>query len=395
MPIFSLAELAEDAGGTTVNFGKSLATGARNFACGLYRDYSGWAIGQAQQGTVGGRFVKGVWDTVCADSPGGLPPAITPPPTSNCILKWRILYPGYGAGFEWSNDEPVPNSSYTVYHVPRYDLGWNGTNNNVYQWELRGDGATITYGPYYPGGVVVSFDSVTNTCSVPPIVNPPANRITNNYNITHNDGTTINTPITFGDIKPNLDITVDVGGVKVALNVDGVKFDFSNNSVSYGDVTNYLGDAISEVNNTINDNDVAINTKIDTIGDTIVNIEDKIDNLPDCSDKDKKPNPDDHDKIVYGPKKSDMHDLLEGLEWVELHITNFNNASKVQFGGSNEDVMFVGWIEFRIDGNCFVREPIHFQHNIYKAPPHANGFGFTCTYSSLGNAIAYIKKSIS
>lgn len=106
----------------------------------------------------------------------------------------------------------------------------------------------------------------------------------------------------------------------------------------------------------------------------------------------KAPNPDDYDKVVVGIKNSDTVDSIVDLAYVELHISNFNNIGKIQSGLNSPNVIYSGWIEFRTDGNNLLREPIHFEHCLFKAPPHANGYAYCCTYGSRANAIYYTKK---
>ena len=55
-----------------------------------------------------------------------------------CELTFVFLTPGFGTG---SNPRTfdVPDETYTdPYIVPRLDLGWNGTSNNVYSVDVDG-----------------------------------------------------------------------------------------------------------------------------------------------------------------------------------------------------------------------------------------------------------------
>lgn len=96
-------------------------------------------------------------------------------------------------------------------------------------------------------------------------------------------------PISYVEVSPNLDIVVDVGGIKLNLNVDGVKFDFSNRSTSYGDLFDVINNAGDTTNETINnnitnlgDNIANLGDNITTIGDTLIDINDKIEEFTDC-----------------------------------------------------------------------------------------------------------------
>jgi len=97
MPFFSLSEL-NATNNAYENAGVNLAKQARNFACGLYKNYTGWATELNLPSVPPASFVKGVWDTVCADDPAGLP---DPPPSESTQKCWRFSgTDGFGSSTE-------------------------------------------------------------------------------------------------------------------------------------------------------------------------------------------------------------------------------------------------------------------------------------------------------
>lgn len=409
MPFFSLAEL-NTANNTYENAGVNLAKQARSFACGLYKNYTGWATKLDLPNVPPASFVKGVWDTVCADDPGGLP---DPPPSGATQKCWRFSgLDGNGSYSEIFQCGIVAEWKEYIYGRPEYYSpfidGRIASNTTTY-WGVTKASANIsevTNASYTPG--FISEGTCSNCLPVAPPdpdpdppTPPPPSALTKNVNITNNDGTSFTVPLTWINLSANLDINVDVGGVAFNFNVDGVHFNFNTNKT--GDVINPPGGSDpngggsspgGDINNVFT---LKLNNLLDLSADINADItitKDKIDDLKEvtenCCDEKEPPASDSYTTTSYGESSSLVVDGLARLAYVDLRLTKIHKI-KTQFGNDAPDVHFAGWIEFRVGGLNFGRERVTFDNGIFEAPKNADGFAYTIVHGGKAVATSYLK----
>jgi len=409
MPFFSLSELSA-ANNAYENAGVNLAKQARSFACGLYRNYTGWATKLNLPSVPPASFVKGVWDTVCADDPEGLP---DPPPSGTTQRCWRFSgIDGNGSKSEIFQCGIVAEWREYIYGRPEYYSpfidGRIASNTTTY-WgvtKVSANLSEVTNPSYTPG--FISEGTCTNCLPlVVPDPNPnnptppPPSALTKNVNITYNDGTSVTVPLTWIDLSPNLDINVDVGGVAFNFNVDGVSFNFNTNKV--GDFINPPGGSNpnggggSPGGDTSNVLNLKLNNLLDLSADINADItvtNDKIDDLKEvtesCCDEEEPPTSDSYTLTSYAESSSLVVDGLIGLTYVALRLTKLGGI-KSAFGDQAPNMHYAGWIEFRVGGLNFSKEIINFVDGIFEAPKNADGFAYTIGHGGKALATSYLK----
>lgn len=420
MPDFSLAQLNDTTTAATSNLALQVGKAARNFACGLYVDYKQWDEFNPFPTAPLGGFIRTVWDTVCSESAPGLPPFGENPFTGGqCVgVDYSVSY-----RFYFKQAAAPGYTTHTTKVLGR--LGGVVTKKtNPTNWSLgfraqgSPSGAFVAYpddryihnaAPYLDGSPprlvitsVVRTDGQADTCGnvpvIPPSTPPPTTRLTEITNIIKNDGNTYSFPLTWNDIDADLNLNVDVGGVNFKFNVDGLTFKFGGDTVGGGgDITNQ--DVVNNINNSItNLGDVITNEIIDssTTNTTTITtlVQDVRDAQCECPEDKQPPNEFQYDKFTRPLAKSATVDGLTDLAYVELHVSNFNNTNKIQYGDNSPNVLFAGWLEFRIGNNNLERHQLHFEHNLFIAPDNCTGFAYCCTYFSQGTAVYYIKKQL-
>jgi len=428
MPQFTLNDLANNAGQATANAGINLAKQAKGLACGLYKNYTGFATTFGLGTAPPAAFVKGVWDTVCADDPGGLPPTSAPPFTGGqcvCTLykvncNWRIIgyentpqgtyFNGFGpiGGIRIVEDTPQGD---TIQVYARRSL--NGTCQPDSVWHDvyatgAGTGAKLSQAQIVE---ITTLSGAADTCGnsppmPPPYVAPPPSAINKNVTINYNDGTDFNVPLTYVQMNNDLDIIVDVGGVAFNFNVDKVSFDWNFGpsgapNAPPGGGGNGGGNGGGSSSNSSNIN---LNAKLDNITNKIDNtldvklddviidvdlIKDKVGSPSDCCPE--PPDLDTQTATVCPIDDGNTYSGIEGLVSVKLDVTKLPLSSKIQFANGSPNVLFAGWLAFTHDGQAYEREPIHFQHNLFTAPKGSNGFFYCLTNGAKGRVTYYVK----
>jgi len=421
MPQFTLSELANNAGQTAANAGINLAKEAKGLACGLYKNYTGWATTFGLGTAPPAAFVKGVWDTVCADDPAGLP---GPPPSNNnftggqcdcttyhCTgtLQFSGGQPGeFGIGLRGpvtgSKIIVNPDGSKTATIVCRGI--WNQPCKPYPQHVYIGATAAGQPDP------IVVIQSVTpspanqpDNCGNPPsgsypVVPPPPGDLTNNVTINYNDGTDFEVPLTYVQMNNDLDFIVDVGGVGFNFNVGGVSFDWnfgpsgqptlppgSGGPGGSGASNNYqINNKLDNITNKIDNN---LDIKLDDVILDVDLIKDTLAEPNDCCPE--PPDPDTQVATVCPIDDGNTYTGIAGLVSVKLNITKLPLSNKIQFANSSPNVLFAGWLAFTHDGQAYEREPIHFEYNLFVPPKGANGFFYCLTNGAKGRVIYYVK----
>lgn len=384
----SIADIdAYQGGSSTADFAVKVANSARNFACGLYKNYPSSIMPNPID-----NFVRGFWDGLCENSDDGLP---TPPA------------PPFSGG-------QCPGIAYRV------DCDWDFYFNNVFQETktfstslVLGKVETVALGNPIPGkssvgayvifrrsdgtadqadagfGFVPNYEARnlrnivvtpqtpgTDTCGDPPEEWPDKTTIppggnSGTINIDLGDTTTIQldvtVPIPTGGINfapkiaiasPNISVIADVD-----LNFDfgGLRFDGGSNPPTLDDI-NELRDRI--------DNDRKIPAQ-----------------PPNADTHDIDPPDPDGD----GDKKSD----LANLDYVKVTLTTIPTSARVQFGNGSSPNVYVGagWLHFTSGDFSYPRENVNFEEGYFKAPEGADGFAYTLAVGYQGNAVSYRRKS--
>lgn len=427
MPQFSLSELANSAGTSAANVGINLAKEAKGLACGLYKNYSGWATTFGLGTAPPASFVKGVWDTICADDPGGLP-VLTPAFSGGqCVCDYYQVFVrvetrevsgniGVVPEFECRVFGPILGVSIGEYY-PGYSSGlincrafWgNGcqTQNDNYPFvDVQSPREIVKVDIVR----IVYAGSGSDNCGSPPplppdTTAPPSSSLTKNVTINYNDGTDFTTPLTYVQMNNDLDIIVDVGGVAFNFNVDKVNFDWnfgpsgqpnappgsggggSGGSGSGSNSSNInLNNKIDNLTNKI---DVDVAPKLDDINVDIDNLKDIVNQQDDCCPE--PPDPVTQVATVCPIDNGNTYSGLVDLLSVKLNITKLPLSSKIQFGNSSPNVLFAGWLAFTHDDQAYEREPIHFEYNLFTPPKGANGFFYCLTNGAKGRVIYYTK----
>lgn len=355
MAKFSFAELAEDAGAATGNFAKKAATAGANFACGLYKDYPGPILANP-----GSKFLGGLWDTLCAGRPAGLPIAPVPAFTGGqCIGETynvdadrtygdniyfdtiRVSFPGeaYGPirGIKTVNGNHFLIHSDSVGNLKETNFGSGGSFVYKISSVSREDGQVDNCGD--PGADY-------------PEAQIPINRLTGSTTIVQNDGASITLPIVYTPISGSLPINVDVGGVPIKFDFDGAEVGENAQLAGIDELIARLADLDAALDR-LEQKELARSEKEKN---SLIRAEDLEEELAD-----------------EDPNKEG----IERLAGVMLEVTTIPQNAKQQFGIGGPNLIYAGWLEFKKGTFCFPRERIQFTKNIYAAPLDADGFAYT------------------
>ncbi len=95
-------------GNSTYDFGKAAASEVRDFACGLYKNYQGWALTQLLPSNPFSDLTSGIWDSICTyPANPGLPPVAPVPP----FVGGQCAAP-YAVNFRFRTLNPPGNPSF-------------------------------------------------------------------------------------------------------------------------------------------------------------------------------------------------------------------------------------------------------------------------------------------
>lgn len=365
MALFPFSELNEPEPSIGRNAGRQVARAARDFVCSIYRNTPG-AIWRTPISELD-EFARGLFDSACAESPSGLPPAPQPPFTGgqcpgvlyNVVI--RVEDPGnrnfvdqYGV----AHPGPIGGVS-RVFGALYGDIAPGVTLYT--SMEVRINNTVVrTYGGMtsLTSVQIVSInriDGQPDTCGDPPreFPDPPVNTpnvFNDNRTIVNNDGTDFNIPISYTPTI-SIPVTVQVGGINVNIDFDGV--DIPTGTKEGVDLTPIL-DAVENVN--------------DKVGDI----------LDDIAQRDAQPGDPSATNGEPSQGEGDANDFPgEILEWVQVDIKSKPSNAKSQYGAGAPDLYYCGWFSFRCKGRQLPREPIHYLGCIFRAPDGCDGFSYT------------------
>lgn len=362
MRIADLDELASLAGQRTGNFAKDMAVAAGNFVCEIYRDLPGAIVPNLPN-----TFIRGMWDSICAKTPAGVP--APPPPRQfkggQCdSIAYVVRLDKYDkdgnfiGGYEYSFWGPIkgvrlgqPLGSGNL-PIEVNCRGLSGTPSRpepVLVSDWYGGDLAVTLAGGSIGNIRISTrDGGADNCGdLPegyPVVPVPPNRGVRTIPYRFNDGSNIEVTVTF--VAPSADspFVVDVGGVEFNFNYEGV---FTS------------------------DTDSVLEDKLKELADLIRDIQDSLPN------ERKAPSQGDFEETTESEDTSEGKEGLEGLEWVQIELVRIPTNAKKQYGREAQDVVYAGWFQFSVDGFYLPREPIHFERSVYTAPDGCTGYAYT------------------
>lgn len=362
----SLHDLNERAGQKTGEFAMDLANDIANYACSLYRDYPGAFVGPKV--LPGGAFVKGLWDTLCKDRPGGLPPVPAPPFKGGQCVNVSYMFNTSSPWVVQQTGGPPVNAKaiygpVTARSAP-YRGRFNDWNCDVTCRDINGNIVTQGYLIGLRSEVAPTLtnfyrvDGQADTCGdIPPVypVTPiPPAAYNREVPYAYNDGVTLGIPVIIAPINVDGRLVFNAGGLTFKLDTGGVDVTRSDGS----DVTleQILGNLL-ELQGML---DAALNP-LDPEDDPTLDY----DTLPDDT--------------------GGEEEGLDGLKWVVVVLTNM--PDKAQFG--NPTCFFAGWITFKIGDDWTPREQVNFARSVFRAPGGASGYGVTFTNRARGTVTAY------
>ena len=96
---------------------------------------------------------------------------------------------------------------------------------------------------------------------------------------------------------------------------------------------------------------------------------------------------------VTRPPTDGADEEVPGISYLEVLLTKLPN--KWQSGNGAEAVYYAGWVAFRGESGAYhPRQPIHFEKNMYQAPPGASGYTVTFTNLAEGQVRYYTKEEV-
>lgn len=389
VPIQEFNSWAERGGNRVGNALKQAKSGV----CSLYRNHPGFISGTSVPVAGAGAFRRGLMDSLCGDEPGGLPATEQPYSGGQCLTDYRWNFstsrnprnpqPGDANG-EGGFVTPGPLTDFRVEVLINTDVVGGQV---IGQWQasfLNGLGvrqfgsAVGNYPGDYPQLVFVREDGQTDDCGDPPI----AWRGTDRYApdpgeleddiTTPGEGNDITFPIIYAPVNVDLNITLNLGGVKFNFDLGGLSFDFSEDE--NGDIVN---------------NDSGDFPDLSDLEDTVDSIDRKTDENPNNSPP---PNPDDYDSNDRTESDDKFEEDVPGIAYVKITLTQLPTAGKSQFGDGSPDVHYAGWFEWLAEGFAYPRQPIHFQNAIFKKEPGATGYAYTLVSGAKGFATVITEK---
>lgn len=180
-------------------------------------------------------------------------------------------------------------------------------------------------------------------------------------------------------IKPDFNITIDVGGIEFNFDAGGVTFELGNFEGCTGEPgtcsappggdfpDDYANkDDVAEIIEKAQEGVTAAQAAQKAADDAANNDGDHPQNDPNKQNKEQKEEDD--------PKEEDA---IERLLAVEVEILERPSNARVQNGDQAPDIIYAGWFEFKTKGTPHPRVPIHFDRNYFIAPVGADGFAYT------------------
>lgn len=329
---------------------QAIASLAKRAYCSLYRNRPG-AVTSTGEGV--SNIIRLTMDAWCHE---GNDSNLPPPPISQfsggqCETLYTVKCVWDGA--------PRVQVSNVLGPVQSVACTKNPQNANAYQVVAIDATGTERQGNNFNVGTI-NFDEVeferkdggVDNCGSPPPEYPQEPPIVEgdrnfNYDITLNDGSVINVPVTV-NVTNNNDVsfptTIDVGGVTVSIDVGGI-------TVGSNNTTNNFGGGG---------------------GGGFGSQDDEPPSVPPPSLDE-----DDLEEELKEPGESGEQTGIDRLLFVEIDIIQVPVNARAQSGSGSPDIYYAGWLEFSREGKYFPRQSIDFLGGVFEAPLDADGYAYT------------------
>lgn len=367
-----------DAGLVINDMGTQIAEASREFGCRLWRSYPDSWTRSTPEGSPARQF----WNSVC--NPPDPPLLPDPPPFTGgqCDFKYNLqvqvaVYPST-INCDRPGD-PLQDIFIVVWGpVTLVSLdqpaGICGGFNRIF-CVCHGNGAFIRE----PNPVILPlafgssgrFESIrtialapqsgqSDTCGDPPPSYPPDTPPapgTETFNVTFDTDTTnnFNFDLTWNRVEFSLPVTFDFDQGDVSINVDGIDLNLAPG------------------------NDWGIEPPSRDFAPT---------GRPAPA-----PNSSDYEEEIKPADDSGEEEIGIEIAYITLKLTVIPANAKTQFGVSGPDVYYAGWFEFRTEGFFYVRQPIHWENNIFIPPKGATGYAYTL-YTGFSGIIGTYKLKV-
>ena len=391
MADYSWPELNESVGSSVADGTLNIVNGARDFACTLYQNSPGAAVGFADPTGIGA-FNKGLWDRMCKpiDKVPALPPS-SPFTGGQCPILYNVTasvtstingapgatdtrtftgLQGPIKGFRQVADEnPTPPVEYTVY------LDYAGGSES---FGVQGIGSPA----------ITSIDSIVPTgggpdsCGNPPIEYPntdaPPIEFKTNINVDVG-GINVTIPVEF---KPTVwvvpvilapQINVNAGPLTISFGPDGANVtinpdvDINFTLPNKNDPSGQLPPAKPPV--------TTADDCCDAIFDRFDDVDTQLDKIEQCAC-----GPETEVlTLTFGAANSRTVTIPSG-RFIAARLVADAIGARVrgQYGGGGApDVEFLGWCSFGKGGNFGERIPVSYAGNYFIAPDAVSQFSYT------------------
>lgn len=426
MPDFTFSELSSDLATDGADGLRNVANTAANFYCALYQaDPLGVTGGLIQ--TPPGRAINALNTRLCS------PRNIVPPPAEprfeggQCDIEYNVVVDFGSSEPNRVGNPTFPGNDSATYLALQGPITGTAVRQNVNGQGKRGVilvgvsvqaplGEIVVWTSSDPNmeayeGAFVAVSSVEpvggaqlDICGNPaPSYNPyvaPVINFNTNAEVNFGLGLTANVPITIApiiiapliSIRPQ--ISVDVGGITVNFNTDGVTFDFGDNGsspiITPSPGTDPRTDPPPSIppsgggggggGTPVECPDPCDNTPV---LDRLDDIDEALEELKDCAcEKDYEI------RVIVGEARNNARFVVPPRTLsVRLAVTVKGDRIKGEWGGGEApDVEYMGWYSWRIDGLESDRRLISYEANTFEAPRRATGFSYTLRNNSIAVA---------
>lgn len=404
----------------------NLARAGRNALCTLYNNTPQWLLPDAF-GDPGGILARGFYDNICR--PDFPPPSLPTPDFTGgqCPVQYEVSYTVF-ANNTFNPANPFSTAGTLVVFgtikgskVEQVSAQWNvyllsganGAPGNTVQNTLASI-STVYTTPVVTITGISRLDGLPDNCGDPTPVDdrtPDVTDIEYNYDIDIG-GQTLNVPVVV--IRPELqvdvnfrpEVVVNVGGIDVNFNLDGITFNVPV------DVNNPFPDDYPLPDprpdpptrppsggggggGDCPDVDLEpVLTAVANVQGTADEILTKVDQLLDCDRCDALPiNSSMYTSLSFGTANSATYSLNEDAEWVTLNLVDIPDNARIQFGMNAPDVRYSGWYAFKTGNATMTRYPVHYVGNAMRVPDGATAFSYTLYTGHTAQAIQYIRNS--
>lgn len=399
---------------------RQIGNRARDIGCDLYRRFPRWLTGD--YGAVAlPNPVRLLWDMMCQD-PADDPPGPEVPFTGGqCPVRYTVV-----VNFSAAGGAPgLPPANFNVTLRPYGPIrglritanGGGGKSLDLIGAEFFDPNIQAVYNvttwtdSAYSGetGTIVSLtreDGQPDECGDPPPewpdVMPEPGDLTfvTNINI---DGVDVSVPVIIPTINfnPNFNFqpqfTVDIGGVRVTIDLGGIDFSFDPTinlpRIPSGPDPRPPADRPPPVTPPTPGNggecpDVNLEPVLTAIAEVKQDTEEilaLIEELLNCDRCKREP-------ITFngyalrssGAAQSGVVQLDPKSRWVRLEITQTPANARIQWGVDAPDVYFAGWYFFITGASANDRRPVHFLDNAYETVEGSQSFAYTLPAGYLG-----------